>query len=326
MKRSTTGLLGVCLCAALLLGGCAVPAEQMNPEQIHIEGTANEEMTLVAEYENSRVPLDENGLEYVDENGHEITVPLYDYWLQKSRREMIEEHSYLRLAFLGHVWEGQSLEEVLERAAGWPSFEICKEMDEEKIYYDDCDRSDCDAFLIIPEYESYVVLSPYTIADIPKQPFWYESDDPKAIIFLTRADRMDPRSQLMITTREGDQATIPLCFDVTTQKINTDCLMGVRDLTPYEEFDSTEIPFYLQGLFDAMYYLPEIQRDIDRGKDFELLWETTIDGKRWAVFGIGDKPTDSDKTDYFVAVRFDEDGNPQVKKAVEMTGPWKDLN
>lgn len=173
----------------------------------------------------------------------------------------MEEYELLRYGFLGTMNSERSLEDVIERASTFDGLAFVKELKPEDCYYGEQGEEN-NVYLLVPKKDVFIQVGKYSWNAGEIVESYHDEQDGKPFLFIETAEYAKPISAVAIDTPTGIMNMFT-GFNVGSNMLRTDFLMGVVDITPYEKFNSSEVPFYSQAIFDIMQSVPEIM-DIEK--------------------------------------------------------------
>ena len=162
-------------------------------------------------------------------------------------------------------------------------------------------------YLLIPNRNSDLRIASYEDDEVI-----CEEENCPPVLYIESNAIMDILSTISVVRHLENGVSenfFPTGLDVCSGQLRTDFHMGVVDISHYEDFDHTEIPFYDQFLFDRLYYdAPLVSDDLQSGSyDANPLWEIEQDGHRYLVYEIGG--TQEGIKSYFYAIHYDSEQN-----------------
>ena len=197
--------------------------------------------------------------------------PLTDEYINQ-----MEGYELLRYGFLGWMDDEDGLREVINRADDFPGFAFVSELSEKDAVYGK-EGEDYNVYLLVPKKGHMIEIGEYNWYAGEMTEVFYKSDSGKPILYIETSDNKTYHGQIRI---DGDM-TLYTGFNIATSKLRTEFKMGVVDITPYEEFTSSEVPFYAQALHDKMTQVKEIQKIEREGGSAllsgeEIIFEDTL--------------------------------------------------
>lgn len=228
----------------------------------------------------------------------------------------MEGYEDLEVAFLGCMYEGVTLDDIIDRALNDPDFSrfsFVREITDADIVYGLCNGFANNVYLVIPAFDTDIRIGEYNWYAGEMTEVWYSAENSDPVLFIEMADEMNALSRVEYTRHlsGGDsEGWMEFGFDTLSSQLRTDYHMGIVDVTPYDSFDSGEIPFYQQSFFDILNMIAEIQDGLSKGMSLNPMEEMTYDGDKYAVYDLTDG---SNHTLYGVHVNFSYGGNKVIK-------------
>ncbi len=224
--------------------------------------------------------------------------------------EALDDYVDFEIAFLGLIMEGQSLADVLERAMN-VDFGFLSELPESQLVYGDVGQYGNNVYLIIPNQNTDLCIGSYERKTDSMGEIYYKAEYSAPVIFIENADSTDPLSLISSMRYSVDGSKVISensmwsGFSYADNRLRTAFHMGIVDATNYELFDSSEVPFYGQYLFDVLCYeIPEISKQMQDGTyRASCMDEFYHDGHMYVMYEVSDTST-SQTVDYY-AVRYD---------------------
>ena len=214
----------------------------------------------------------------------------------------MDDYEDLEIAVLGVINQFQTLEQVLDRAVKTGKFPFLSEITESEMIFGDLSTTENYVYLIIPAANTDLTVGRYSwyAGEITQK--WYSLANSRPILYIETADNsmragmIEYVRHLSMGVSQGNMFT---GLSVADSKLRTAYLMGIVDVTPYEIFDSTEIPFYQQSFFDTLCEVAEVKDGLAKGANLSLMDEFVYEGVPYALYVL------SGTTDTFFAIRYD---------------------
>ncbi|MBQ8995309.1 MAG: hypothetical protein IJ091_05800, partial [Oscillospiraceae bacterium] len=189
----------------------------------------------------------------------------------KAYLDSMDDYEDLEIAFLGDMNSWRSLDDILERAENEFGFSFLSELGEEDIVYGEMDEYENGVYLIIPARNVDLSIGKYSWYADGMTEIWYKGEGSGPILFIEGVeDTMPPSIIEYVRYGNGFSADgfMLTGFNVTSSHLRTDYHMGIVDITPYDDLDPSEVPSYLQGFFDSLTLVAEVQEGItQKGKN-----------------------------------------------------------
>ncbi|MBQ6493317.1 MAG: hypothetical protein IJI92_05585 [Erysipelotrichaceae bacterium] len=213
--------------------------------------------------------------------------PLTDSW-----REGMDDYEQLEIALIGGISPEFSLEDILKRAREELGLELISEIDEDHIVQGE--KADLEyVYLIIPAKDTDLAIGSLDPLHDCMDEIYYMEENSAPVIYIESTDGMTPRGLIECVRHRGNDSDVTHMYtgrNYGTGALRTDYLMGVVDITRYQEFTSGEIGFLGQLVFDYICYdIPEISEKIQVGEySVHTMDEMMREGKMYLIYSITD--------------------------------------
>ena len=248
-----------------------------------LTGCAGQTAAPAAEDKPSEEPVTETAPEPVQETGNE-NAAFTQY------QENMEPYEDMEIAFLGAVSMDRTLDDILQRpAANAELSELISVIPESRIFYGDRGEYTDYVYLIIPALNTDLKVGRYNWYAGEITEAWIEETDAKPLIYVESGDSIDPLGRIEYVRRLSDgnsEGFMDTGLNASHGHLRTDYHMGIVDLSAYDKFDSSEVPFYSQYFFDTLQTYDEVRETLSSGGNLTLMEEMIYDGHAYAVYDL----------------------------------------
>ncbi|MBQ9328810.1 MAG: hypothetical protein IJ225_09795 [Solobacterium sp.] len=232
-----------------------------------------------------------------------------------------DEYESLEVAYLGATSDTRSVNDIIERTASWEDFPDLTALSEEDIIYGSTDETYNNVYLLIPAKDTALTIGAYNWYAGELTTVYYEANLSSAVIYVEDSDSPTPRS-IIRYARTYDGSLIEDEFftgsSLIERSLRTDYHMGIVDITPYDNLDSSEFPFYGQAVLDLLTMDPVVQEVLVQGGTLAPMGEELIEGNMYGVYDL-ELP---DGTHWLCAATPAYDADPKVLVTKEPGNWW----
>ena len=225
-------------------------------------------------------------------------------------KEKIEDN-HIGIDLLGWIGQDEDMNERLAEIIDDEQYAFIGELDSDRLLIGDLsDQYPKAVWLIVPntDFTMTITVSNYDWSADEVTGILYKGDFDTPLL-LVADDAMGDRNIRILAVDEennnGEFYYYPF-IDLLEPHVNTDFFMGVSDITDYDRLAESGLPFWIQGMFDRVYCLPEVQAGIKEGKTFGSLWEMGVNGHNHVIYALYDEDKGISEADAYYAVRPDD--------------------
>ena len=275
-----------------------------------LTGCAGQTAEPAAEDKPSEEPVTETAPEPVQQNQEE-TEAFTQY------QETMEPYEDMEIAFLGAISMDRTLDDILQRPVSSPELSaLISDIPESRIFYGDRGEYTDYVYLIIPAKNTDLKVGRYNWYAGEITDAWIEETDARPLIYVEDGDSIDPVGRIEYVRRFSDGNTegfMDTGLNASHGHLRTDYHMGIVDLSAYDKFDSSEVPFYSQNFFDTLQTYDEVRETLNSGGNLTLMEEMIYDGHAYAVYDLDKGETrvlygitiDPETREHFVIASYD---------------------
>ena len=230
----------------------------------------------------------------------EKQMPLTEEYLSK-----MEDYEVMEVCLLGATGEEKSLDEILKRAKDEWGYKLIDEIDEEHIIFGKQSVYNY-VYLLIPAKDTELSVGSFDPYSGNMKEIYHKAEDGLPFIYVEEWYGMDPRGIISIVTGQ-DSFSMKTGRNGASGQLRTDYLMGVVDITPYQELGGYEIGSFAQHYLELLRYAPMISDLIDQGYEEHFMDEMIYDGHMYMVYSFTFE--DTTVNDLLYAVHYDLETN-----------------
>jgi len=199
----------------------------------------------------------------------------------------MDEYEELRMILLGCTSEDRTADDIISRAMNDWGLTFLSEIGGSHIVTGDTSDENF-VYVFVPAGGTSLRISEYDPASDGPGGELYSSADGLPVIYIENSMGMDPRGLLEVE-RGGESCRIYTGLNVLFWQLRTSYVMGISDVTPYEEFTTAEVGDIRQMLYDTMWgTAPTVSEDMQKGYSANGMDEMMHDGHMYAIYSIDD--------------------------------------
>ncbi len=201
--------------------------------------------------------------------------------------DAMEPYEIMRIAFLGAAGPNRTVEDILKRAEGIEELAIASKISRDRIIYGDQSEEQNNVYMIIPAKNASIKIGRYSFNAGDITEVWLDEAEAKPFIYVEDGDSVDPVGLIhYMANGVDDGSTMYTGIAAVPGRLRTDYRMGVVDITPYDQFDSTEIGFYAQSYYDRLCSYETVQEQLNSGGRLDSMEEMIRDGHAYMVYNM----------------------------------------
>lgn len=225
-------------------------------------------------------------------------------------KELVED-SHVGVDLLGWIRPEEDVYEKLGELIDDEKYAFIGDLDNGTLLISDLsDQYPHAVWLIVPntDFTMTVTVSGYDWTADETTDILYKGafDTP---LVLIADDAFGDRNTRILAVDEGNnngQFYYYPFINILDSHVNTEFFMGIKDITDYDRLAEGGMPFYIQGIYDRVYDLSEVQEGIKQGKSFGSLWEMGVNGHNHVIYALYDEGKGASEADAYYAVRPDD--------------------
>lgn len=183
---------------------------------------------------------------------------------------------------------------------------------------DHSDAYDYALWLIVPntDYEMNITIGEYDWKTDNVTGTLYEGSFDRPLLLAADDAYGDRNIRILAVDRNAGEFYYFPFININSPQVNTDCYMGIIDITDYDRLYAEDFPSYKQGLFDCVSQLPEVRDAVLQGYAFVFLWEMGVNGHNHVIYALYDgADVSSSDPKVFYALR---PGDPDILRSEDL--------
>ncbi len=204
-------------------------------------------------------------------------------------RAEMEPYEDLRVAYLGTISADRSMEEVLARAEMIPGCAGVSVLAESRTVYGKKGTNENYVYLFIPAENTDVTAGTYNYYAGEIVDVFLQEENAEPFVYVETGEMCSPAGMISYVRHleTGDiEGFMYTGLTAVPPRLRTDYHMGIVDITPYEEYDSADLPFFAQAYFDKLCSYETIQDALNQGGTLNVMEEMIWDGKAYTVYTL----------------------------------------